>query len=82
MALLAGLAAQVTPASARVCEDTQIGAAADARLLDRQCAVLANTAEARPLEALVPEAGIIEPVLEAQTPVHAQVLIVIDRARE
>ena len=82
MALLAGLAAQVAPAAARVSEDTQIGAAADARLLERQSAVLASAVETRPVAAFALETQRIEPAFLAQTPVRAQVLIGIDRARE
>ena len=82
MALLAGLAAQVSPAAARLGADTQIGAAADARLLDRQSAVLASTAETRPAEMFAPETMRAELALAAQIPVRAQVLIGIDRARE
>ena len=82
MALLAGLAAQVAPAAARVGEDTQIGAAADARLLERQAAVLASTAETRPVEAFAPAARLIDPAVKSQVSARAAVLIGIDRARE
>ena len=82
MALLAGFAAQVAPAAARVSEDTQIGAAADAQLLQAQAAVLASTAATRPDQAVAPALRPAGPALEAQTPVRAAVLIGIDRARE
>ena len=82
MALLAGLAAQVAPAAARVSEDTQIGAAANARLLERQAAVLANPAETRAVPAFVPTLRLAQPALEDQLPVRAAVLIGIDRTRE
>ena len=82
MALLAGFAAQVVPTTARVSEDTQIGAAANVGTLDRQAAVLANLAAPRPDQpyALITKA--ITPVRSAAAPVLAAVLIGIDRARE
>jgi hypothetical protein len=82
MALLAGLAAQVAPAVARVGEDTQIGAAADLRLLDQQVSVQASIATPRPLEtyALETKADTVAPAFTA--PTAATVLIGIDRARE
>ena len=82
MALLAGLAAQVSPAATRVSEDTQIGAAADAQQLERQAAVLASVAEARPAEAYAPVPNRAAPALEARASVRVAVLIGIDRARE
>ena len=82
MALLAGLAAQVAPAAARVSEDTQIGAAADAQQFERQAAVLASTAEARPVQAFASAPGLIELAFNSQVPALAAVLIGIDRARE
>ena len=82
MALLAGLAAQVAPTAARVSEDTQIGAAADARQLDRQAAVLASTAETLAVPAFAPVPRLILLAPEGYAPVRAAVLIGIDRARE
>lgn len=82
MALLAGLAAQVAPAAARVSEDTQIGAAADAGQLERQVAVLASSAETRSVPSFAAAPRLSEPVLETQVPTLAAVLIGIDRARE
>jgi hypothetical protein len=82
MALLAGLAAQVAPTAARVSEDTQIGAAKAARTLERQVAVEATAAVARPSQpyALAAKAGLT--ARSAQSRVLAPVLIGIDRARE
>ena len=82
MALLAGFSAQVAPASARVSEGTEIGAAADARLLGRQAAVLAAVAEARTVPSQeVSENRDVYP-LPSQVPAPRSVLIGIDRARE
>lgn len=82
MALLAGFSAQVAPASARVSEGTEIGAAADTQLLGRQAAVLAAVAEAR----VIPSPEVAENQgLTALLPQVAEthsVLIGIDRARE
>ena len=82
MALLAGFAAQVAPAAARVNADTQIGAAANAGLVDRQAAVLSATAALRPDQpyALITQA--ISLVRGGSAPMLAAVLIGIDRARE
>ena len=82
MALLAGLAAQVAPTAARVGEDTQIGAAADARTLERQAAVLATATAPRPTQAFALETRASQPARGAPAPVLAAVLIGIDRARE
>lgn len=82
MALLAGLATQVAPTAARVGEGTQIGAAADARTLERQAAVLATAAAPRPVQAYALQTKASQPALGAQAPVLAAVLIGIDRARE
>ena len=82
MALLAGLAAQVTPAAARVSEDTQIGAASDARQLEGHAAVFASTAETRSVQTFTAETRLSETALEAQVPAATAVLIGIDRARE
>lgn len=82
MALLAGLAAQVVPTAARVGGDTQIGAAADARTLERQAAVLAIAAAPRPAQTYPLETKGSLPARGAQAPALATVLIGIDRARE
>lgn len=82
MALLAGFSAQVAPASARVSEGTEIGAAADARLLGRQAAVLAAVAEARTVPSQeVADNRDVYP-LAPQVSASSSVLIGIDRARE
>ena len=82
MALLAGLGAQVAPAAARVGEDTQIGAAADTRLLERQAAVLATAAVPRLAQAYALVTRSAAPLHGGAAPVAAAVLIGIDRARE
>ena len=82
MALLAGFAAQVAPTMARVNTDTQIGAAANAGMVDRQAAVLANAAALRPEQPYALETKVIPPQRGASAPTLAAVLIGIDRARE
>ncbi len=82
IALLAGFSAQVAPASARVSEGTEIGAAADARLLGRQAAVLAAVADTRtvPSQEVAENEGLS--ALAPQVSAPHSVLIGIDRARE
>ena len=82
MALLAGFSAQVAPAAARVSEGTEIGAAADTRLLVRQAAVLAAVAEARaiPSQEVAENQGVV--ALPRQVSETHSVRIGIDRARE
>jgi len=82
MALLAGFSAQVAPASARVSEGTEIGAAADAKLLGQQVAALAAVAvtSAAPSQELAENPDV--PAQRSQIAVTAGVRIGIDRARE
>ena len=82
MALLAGFCTQVAPAAARVCEDTQIGAAADIGAPDRLAAEQSEVLTLWPSQscAFYITAGQI--ALGAQVPVMAGALIRIDRTRE
>ncbi len=82
MALLAGFSAQVAPAAARVSEGTEIGAAADARLLGRQAAVLAAVSEARVLPGGEVAENCSVPALSVQIAQTLSVHTGIDRARE
>lgn len=82
MALLAGFSAQVVPASARVSEGTEIGAAINAKLLERQAAVLAAASEAHavPVQELAENREFS--VLAPQVTETVSVRIGIDRTRE
>ncbi len=82
MALLAGFSAQIAPATARVSEGTEIGAAADAQMLGRQAAALAAVADARavPSEEVAEKRDVY--ALPEQVAVTPGVRIGIDRARE
>ena len=82
MALLAGFAAQVAPTVARANVDTQIGAAANAGMVDRQAAVRAATNAPRPEQPFARVTKASSPVRAVSAPMLATVLIGIDRARE
>ena len=82
MALLAGFSAQVAPASERVSEGTEIGAAVNAKLFERQAAVFAAATDGHiaPIQELSENRD-----FEALAPQVAEMVgvrIGIDRARE
>jgi hypothetical protein len=82
MALLAGFCTQVAPSAARVCEDTQIGAAADIGAPDRHTEERGAVLALRPSQAYAFDIKTGQTALGAQVPALAGVLIRIDRTRE
>ena len=83
LALLAGLAAQVSPAAARLGGDTQIGAtAADTRESVRPVAARSQVIQIRPEQGFAPRKDLVRYALIETAPRVSTVHMGIDRARE